>query len=190
MNTGKMTIIVSNNGLRTMFSQRPIKSIPFEKKELFSEGIEPPKILHVSGYVLLREFEADFVFKQTEELKKKGCLISFDPGVSPVKKIPGLLIKFLPFVDFFFPNLDEIRNLFSSENERDSANYALSLGVPNVIIKKGENGFSYYSNDINCDYPPLKKIKSKNTTGCGDAFNAGFLAGIVNNQDIKTCGNC
>ena len=64
----------------------------------------------------------------------------------------------------------------------------LTKKVEALIVTRGGNGsFIYTSNK--CHVIPAAKIKAvKDPTGCGDAYRAGLLYGIMNDMDWETSG--
>ena len=186
MNTGKMVIVVSPGGQRTMFSLRPPRSVPFEQLESVWQSIKGKAHLHVSGYVFLREKEAAFARELVKRCSTEGGRVSLDPGVSPVKMVPGRLREVLPFVDYFFPNETELHQLVPGEsNAQRAARLLLQKETGTIVLKRGERGCSVFSRDGAQDFPPSRSVVAENTTGCGDAFNAGFLAGLEKGFSVE-----
>ncbi len=62
-----------------------------------------------------------------------------------------------------------------------------SYNLQYVAIKDGGNGAWVADKEQN-HFIPAVKCKSIDSVGAGDAFNAGFLSGLLDNQDLITCG--
>ncbi|SFV69953.1 PfkB [hydrothermal vent metagenome] len=60
--------------------------------------------------------------------------------------------------------------------------------VEAYIITKGANGSVIYANDEIYTIPSIKVSQTLDPTGCGDAYRAGLLYGLVNNLDWQTTG--
>jgi len=60
--------------------------------------------------------------------------------------------------------------------------------VEALIITRGGKGSQIYSNGKCHDIPIAKVSELKDPTGCGDAFRAGILYGILNDLDWDTAG--
>ena len=56
------------------------------------------------------------------------------------------------------------------------------------IITRGEMGAEIYAGDVVLDIPCVPVDKIVDPTGCGDAFRAGLMHGIINDMDLLTCG--
>ena len=85
----------------------------------------------------------------------------------------------LPFVDLFMPSYDEAVKLSGQTEPEKIAEFFLDKGVKNVIIKLGADGAYIKSEDVDGKvFPTYRSIKPIDTTGAGDSFCAGFLAGL------------
>ena len=96
---------------------------------------------------------------------------------------------FFELVDYFTPNETEAEFYtsvkISDENDaRKSATKLIKMGIKNVIITLGEKGV-FYSNGEDEIYIKARKVKAIDTTGAGDAFNAGFAVALTENQNIR-----
>jgi sugar/nucleoside kinase (ribokinase family) len=87
--------------------------------------------------------------------------------------------------DIFLPNAHEARRL-TGEMDLELAIRRLGELCPLVVIKDGSNGSLAYSNNVTKQVPGIP-IRSIDTTGAGDNFNAGFLCAWLDGQSIETC---
>jgi len=60
--------------------------------------------------------------------------------------------------------------------------------VAAVIITRGAQGSRIYTQGKEMDIPPAKITTAADPTGCGDAYRAGLLYGIMNEKDWETTG--
>ena len=60
--------------------------------------------------------------------------------------------------------------------------------VEALIITKGSEGSVIYNNGETLSIPAVPPTALKDPTGCGDAYRAGLLYGIVNELDWRTTG--
>jgi len=70
-------------------------------------------------------------------------------------------------------------------NPEDIAKYYLNSGVKNCVLTMGGEGSLFMNND-NKIITPAFDIKVVDTTGCGDAFDAGMIVSLIKNMDIET----
>jgi adenosine kinase len=60
--------------------------------------------------------------------------------------------------------------------------------VDAVIITRGAKGSRIYTKGREIEIPPAQVAVAADPTGCGDAFRAGLLYGIMNGKDWETTG--
>ena len=88
------------------------------------------------------------------------------------------LARVLPFVHVFMPNTQEAAALTNSTSRAEAATF-LSMGCAVVsIITLGPTGALLASKDGVLAAPALE-IEAVDQTGAGDAFAAGFIAGMI-----------
>jgi hypothetical protein len=91
----------------------------------------------------------------------------------------------IKYTEVFLPNAKEARRL-TGEEDLEQAIYKLAELCPLVVIKDGSKGSLAYTNKKLTRIPGIS-IKSVDTTGAGDNFNAGFLYAWLNHYPIDTC---
>jgi adenosine kinase len=64
----------------------------------------------------------------------------------------------------------------------------LTQRVEAVIVTRGHEGSVIYTPDEQIDIPCAKAAAVVDPTGCGDAYRAGFLHGLLHELDYETCG--
>jgi adenosine kinase len=64
----------------------------------------------------------------------------------------------------------------------------LTLRVEALIVTRGHKGSSIYTLDEQFDIPCAKTAAVVDPTGCGDAYRAGLLHGLMQGLDYETCG--
>jgi adenosine kinase len=60
--------------------------------------------------------------------------------------------------------------------------------VDAFIITRGGEGSHIYAGEKRVDIPAAKTAQLADPTGCGDAFRAGLIHGILHNKDWETTG--
>jgi sugar/nucleoside kinase (ribokinase family) len=93
--------------------------------------------------------------------------------------------EFLALSDVFSPNEAEALALAGS-SDMDTALAVLGEIVPTVVIKRGANGASAISEGLRFD-AAAPAVEVVDTVGAGDAFNAGFLAGVFWESGFAEC---
>jgi ribokinase len=123
--------------------------------------------------------------------KKHGVRTLLNPA-------PGKLLDkaALPFIDILTPNETELRILMGlAPNDPtptpELARQLKDQGVNTVIVTMGEQG-SLILDETETHVPPVK-VDVVDTTGAGDAFNAGFAVKLAEGKSILEAtqfGNC
>lgn len=93
---------------------------------------------------------------------------------------PGLLDWIAPAlssVDYLLPNDEQILGLTGAATVEDAARALIGQGVGCVAVTRGARGALVVTADEVIAVPAFD-IEVVDTTGCGDAFSAGFLRGI------------
>lgn len=142
-----------------------------------------PKLLHLGYFLLLERVDNGEGLKILKTAKEKGVETSIDL-VSENSDRYGLVTPCLPYTDYLIINEVEAGNLTgiqpSAENLEKIARRLKELGVQKkVIIHQPDRAVCLSDNGFTCvpSYAlPAGYIQG--TTGAGDAFCAGALAGI------------
>jgi sugar/nucleoside kinase (ribokinase family) len=83
----------------------------------------------------------------------------------------------LPYVDFLLPNDDQVLGFSEEQDLVTGARKFLAAGAGLVAVTRGGDGALLVTPD-GTDTVPAFDVDVVDTTGCGDAFSAGFLRGI------------
>lgn len=142
--------------------------------------------VHVGGSGLLRSFDGPPTTDLLRRAKTGGATTTFDL-IAPDENTINLLRDYLPSVDYFMPSMEEAEILSGLSNEDDIARYFLDLGAGACVFKWGSKG-SFFADAESRYRVPAFKVDVKDTTGCGDAYCAGFIAGLANGFAVeKAC---
>jgi sugar/nucleoside kinase (ribokinase family) len=138
----------------------------------------------VLGYLgLLPESEEDFARTFALMKRKTRTRTLLDTGGTPRRNF-RLLRGLLPSVDYFLPSLEEARTLTGDREPAAIVKTLRSLGAAGVVgVKLGAEG-CYLSTPGRAELIPAVRVRRViDATGAGDAFVAGFVAGIVKGLD-------
>jgi len=138
--------------------------------------------------IFLTQLEApkDTVFYAIKKANELGVQTILNPA--PAAEIDKSIF---PFVDYFTPNETEAsfyvnHPVVTYEDASKAASALLDMGIKNVIITLGEKG-AYFANANESFFSPIANLSNPvvDTTGAGDAFNAGFAVALTENKNIK-----
>jgi sugar/nucleoside kinase (ribokinase family) len=97
----------------------------------------------------------------------------------------------LPHADYVLPNDDQLRGLTGEDDLADAARVLLDRGAGCVAVTAGADGAVVVTAE-GATVVPAFEVDVVDTTGCGDAFSAGFLAGVLagrSPQEAAVLGN-
>jgi sugar/nucleoside kinase (ribokinase family) len=153
-------------------------------------GIVDPVLLrsarhvHVSSYFLQAGLAADLseLFREAHEA---GASTSIDPNWDPAGEWDGGLLSLLSETDCFLPNSVEARAI-TGVDDIDVAALTLAERGSVVAVKFGQGGglAVWGDEDVRSESIPTDVV---DTTGAGDSFDAGFLAGRLAGWPLGRC---
>jgi sugar/nucleoside kinase (ribokinase family) len=82
-----------------------------------------------------------------------------------------------PLLDYLLPNDDQVLGLTGSDDLIEGARTLVRAGVDCVVATCGEAGATIVD-ATTVEHVPAFEVEVVDTTGCGDAFSAGFLRGL------------
>jgi ribokinase len=145
--------------------------------------------VHLTGYALLGVGGFGLLQAAAEVARAHGAILSFDPSSEGAIIALGrdrLLREMSQCgVDLLLPNVIEATTL---TGRSDASEAAVILGemVPTVVIKCSERGaIAFASRELL--QVPTEPIDPLDTTGAGDAFNAGMLVALRRGAGLEEC---
>jgi sugar/nucleoside kinase (ribokinase family) len=93
----------------------------------------------------------------------------------------------LPYVNWFMPSIEEAEQMLGTRDEVKLAGIFKNHGAENVVIKMGDKGVYVSPQKSQAFYKGIYKVRAVNTAGAGDAWCAGFIAGIVKGLPLYEC---
>lgn len=132
--------------------------------------------VHIASYFLQTQLRPDLP-ELVARVHESGGTVSLDTGFDPEERWDSDLLSLLPEVDIFLPNEVEAQAIAAAESV-DAALATLCGMTKLVALKAGPDG------SLACDgretiHVPAFRLQVADTTGCGDAFNAGFIDGLL-----------
>ncbi len=140
------------------------------------------KYLHMGGSGLLRAMDGAPTAALLKAAKSRGCVTTFDL-IAPNTETMGIVAPCLPHVDYFMPSMEEAEMLSDKTEPQDIAAFFFGHGASSCIFKWGEKG-SYLATPEGGQQIPAYRVDVVDTTGCGDAYCAGFIAGLNSGWDV------
>jgi 2-dehydro-3-deoxygluconokinase len=127
-----------------------------------------------------------------QEARKKGISTVFDPNFrralwDNTDAALDALNEILPFVDVLLPTVpDDTLPLMGMDHPERVIEYFWLKDVPLVVVKAGASG-AYVGYKKQIERIPAIEATPLDTTGAGDAFNAGFMTALGQRQPLLDC---
>jgi sugar/nucleoside kinase (ribokinase family) len=142
------------------------------------------KVFHVGGVGLMHAMDGGRTAEVMKAAKEQGALTTADIFAVSGDDMPAVA-RILPYTDYFLPSIEEARALSGLTDMGDAARYFQDLGADTCVFTLGEGGAYYHDRSGATFHMPAFNVAVKCTCGCGDAFNAGFAAGLVKGFDAE-----
>lgn len=184
--TATAVALITSQGERT-FLYRAGANDRFCPADVVFDRVRKAKILHVGGMCSLSNFAGDdaaTIFRRAREL---GLTTTCDVTWDNTGRWLSSIRSSLPYIDIFLPSINEAKYIAETERPSDIAKRLLDLGVKTAVVKLGAQGCYIRSNDQEHSIDGFK-VDVVDTTGAGDAFTAGFIAGVLKGWDTQDCG--
>jgi sugar/nucleoside kinase (ribokinase family) len=155
-----------------------------EAADLRPAALSRARHVHISSYFLQPRL-AGLLPGLVGPLGRQGVSFSVDPNWDPDGRWDGGLKALLPSLALFFPNAAEAEAMTGEPGPGEAA-LALAASGTVVVVKDGDRGcVAAQGTDLYRQGP--FPMASADTTGAGDAFNAGFLSAWLAGQPLPGC---
>jgi sugar/nucleoside kinase (ribokinase family) len=146
-------------------------------------------ILHVGGAYLLPALDGEGAASLFSKARALGAATTMDVTWDTTGRWLETIRPCLKHLDYFLPSIGEARHIAGAEEPEEIADLLLAEGVGTVVIKLGEDGAYLKARGAAQGerVPAHRDMPAVDTTGAGDAFVAGFLAGLSRGWDAAEC---
>jgi sugar/nucleoside kinase (ribokinase family) len=135
--------------------------------------IEQADTLHLGGPEFMHELAPDLL----GFCREHGVRTSADILADGWPELLDMIAPALEQVDWFLPNEDQAMKLTGADDIEAAGRALIERGVGGCAITCGARGSVVVTAD-GADQVPAFEIEVVDTTGCGDAFSAGFMRGL------------
>jgi sugar/nucleoside kinase (ribokinase family) len=160
-----VVVLVDAIGQRSMLPDHGAGAF-LRPDDLSSDLLRNARHLHLSGYVLLNPSSRDAGLAMLAAAKNAGLTTSVDPQSAALIKDPAAFLGWVRGVDLLLPNEDELAVLADAHDPLDF--------VGAIAATAGTGGASWTDRDSKASVP-AEQVSCVDSTGAGDAFNAGLL---------------
>jgi sugar/nucleoside kinase (ribokinase family) len=176
-----VVVLVDESGERTMLPDRGANAAVAVSDLAWEQALEGVTVagmphLHLSGYVLFGEGSRAAGLAALRGARQRGWTTSVDPQAFSLVEAAGAttFLEWVRGVDLLLPNAAEARALGGPA--------AILGAVGAVAVTDGAEGARWCAPGILL-HEPAPHVPVTDTTGAGDAFNAGLLASWLTDAD-------
>ncbi|UCE13944.1 MAG: carbohydrate kinase family protein [Candidatus Heimdallarchaeota archaeon] len=172
-------VIITEKGEKAIL-QSEFMRVTLPPKELIQ-----PSLIQAARHLHLTAINFETALKAVRLAKRYNLGVSLDLESQVVKDYSKDLPLLLEFVDFLLPNKQGASEFTQIQDPKNSSLKLLEYGPEVVIITLGEKGVLLTTQEKQELFPAFKVANVVDTTGAGDAFNAGFITGILKGNPIE-----
>ncbi len=182
--SGNVLGFVDKNGQRALYVDPGVNDL-IRLDEVKLDYLENSKILHLASFVGESFKAQESIINEIPE----DMIVSLDPGRIYAERGVNYLKNILNRTDIILINEEELKYLTGNKYKtcKEGAEVLLEYNITTAVIKRGDKGAYITNGDESYIIEPFN-VKCTDTTGAGDAFNAGFLYGLLNNKNIEESG--
>lgn len=182
----KSLILINQNGDRT-FLQNGGTSEEFCFGDCDLNVLKQIDMMQIGGVFHMPSFDGEGCSRLLKEAKKYKIITSMDVTSDRSGRWRGIIDSSYPYLDYFLPSIEQASMIVGTNEPEKMADFFLEKGVKNVVIKLGEKG-SFFKSKKKAFYTGVyDNLRIVETTGCGDAFCAGFLTGVGLKMEPEEC---
>jgi sugar/nucleoside kinase (ribokinase family) len=184
-NTSATMVIVLPDGERSFIHYLGANATMSEKNVDY-KFVKKAGIFYVAGFFLLPALEGKPIARILQRVKQMGITIAFDTAWDSRGRWYKAIKYAFPYMDYFLPSFEEAKMISGESHPDKIGQFFLDKGVKVVALKMGSDGSYLKTKNMAIKIPPFK-VKPVDANGAGDAFVAGFLAGLVKKWTLEKC---
>lgn len=168
--------------------ERPALHVPGATTLLAAADIDRERLRGVRALMLgapdsLGDITGDGLPEIVAAAKASGTLVVADVLRQGSPRDLQRITELLAVADWFTPNGDQLRGLTGCADPVKSIKDIQAIGTACVAVTLGADGALVAAGDADPVHLPAIAVDVVDTTGCGDGFNAGLIAGLLLGAD-------
>ena len=169
--------------------ERPALHVPgaspwLELADVDLDAVACADVLHVGAPDVLGGFAGEALGRILEFAKAHDVIVTMDLLQPGEVATLDMLRPLLPLVDYFMPNAEQLCAVTGAAGCNDAVGVIKSICSATVVVKMGADG-SLVAGDGPPIQVPALPVEVVDTTGCGDAYSAGFIVALARGWEVK-----
>jgi 2-dehydro-3-deoxygluconokinase len=149
------------------------------------------RMLHATGVTpALSPSARRATFAALQSAREAGVTTVVDPNLRlklwGARTARPVLRRLVALADVVLANAEEAALITGAEDREQAAQRLLSMGARMVVIKAGADGAWATDGEVAVAAPP-RPVTVIDPVGAGDAFDAGFLSGLLRGAALERC---
>lgn len=161
----------------------------FAEEDVDLDAIAAARHLHLGGTYLMAKLDGEPTARILRHAKARGVTTTLDLIAIDRPDMLEILLPALPHVDYFMPGLDEARLISGLSDRQAVIRFFLDRGAAHTVFKMGAEGSSIAGAGVDGEIRlPAFETPVVDSTGCGDAYCAGFIVGLLRGWPPERAG--
>jgi sugar/nucleoside kinase (ribokinase family) len=181
--TSHTIVCVHAGGERTFLCCTPISGV-FSINDIDQEKLFSHPYFFYQDFFSFPELDIKSSVLLLKAAKERGIVTFLDEcqGCLGIRK--DIWEKVLPYVDYLLPSAGDLALIYPGKTPKELCRLFHAMGAKNIIIKRGKENTVFFDGHSMAEMAPLNG-KVVDTTGAGDAFDTGFVWGIMGDRSFQ-----
>ncbi|HKZ12495.1 MAG TPA: PfkB family carbohydrate kinase [Solirubrobacterales bacterium] len=181
-------LFIGADGERNPIMIRPTGARTLTLDDVDMDAVADADVLHVGGADQLGDFVDGPLVELIRHARANDVVVTVDVLAMTDETMRDRLAPALSEAQFFFPNEGQLAEMTGTDDPAEGvALLREKVGVETVIGTLGEEGSLILGPEGEARVPAFE-IDLVDTTGCGDAYVAGFIVATANGWDAEAAG--
>jgi sugar/nucleoside kinase (ribokinase family) len=180
------TLIVNVTGQDRRFIHTFGANAVFSAADIPLDRVKQCRVLYLGGYLVMPRMVQDELIATFAAAQQNGAKTVLDVVVPGPGEYLSRLDRLLPHVDVFLPNDHEAGLMTDESDPIQQAEIFRQLGAKTVVITMGGEGSVLVSDKVRLR-AGVFSVPFVDGSGGGDAFDAGFIYGMLNDMSPEDC---
>ena len=180
------TLIVNVAGQDRRFIHTFGANEEFSASDIPRDRLASCKVLYLGGYLLMPHLKQEELVPVFAEARARGVKTVLDVAIPHPGEYVSRLDKLLPHVDVFLPNNHEGELITGQKDAVKQAEFFQKLGAKTTVITLGGEGAILVQPGLRLRCGVFQ-VPYVDGSGGGDAFDAGYIYGLLQNQGPEDC---
>jgi sugar/nucleoside kinase (ribokinase family) len=154
----------------------------FTAADVHDGALSTARVVHLGGVDAMRRLLPD-IATVAQRAHDAGAMVTLDLLGGAQDHSREHVTATLSHVDWLLPNAEQLRSLANDSDLVAAANWAIASGASGVAVTDGPRGALVVHRGAEPITVPALDVEVIDTTGCGDAFDAGFVSALLDGAD-------